>query len=104
MLCEHTIHLLLEKIYTSWRKRKVASLLMLDVSGAFDNVSHERLIHNMRKRGLPIEITDWIASYLTDRKTRIKLMRESATSSTSQQGSRKGRRSHRFYTCSITQT
>jgi hypothetical protein len=46
---------------------------MLDVSGAFDNVSHERLLHNMRKRGLPLEIISWTASYLTDRKTKIQL-------------------------------
>lgn len=71
--CEHGIHLLMEKIHTSWRKNKVASLLLLDVSGAFDNVSHERLLHNMRKRKLPMEIINWIASYLTDRVTCIKL-------------------------------
>ena len=71
--CEHAVHLLLEKVHSAWRKRKAASLLMLDVSGAFDNVSHERLLHNMRKRGLPLEIIEWTASYLTDRKTRIKL-------------------------------
>jgi exonuclease III len=71
--CEHAIHLLIEKVHTAWRKRKVASLLMLDVSGAFDNVSHTRLLHNLRKRGLPTEIIDWTASYLTDRKTQIRL-------------------------------
>jgi hypothetical protein len=71
--CEHAIHLLLEKVHSAWRKRKAASLLMLDVSGAFDNVSHKRLLHNMRKRGLPMEIIDWTASYLTDRKTKIRL-------------------------------
>jgi hypothetical protein len=46
---------------------------MLDVLGAFNNVSHERLLYNIRKRGLPLEIIKWTASYLTDRKTRIKL-------------------------------
>jgi ribonuclease HI len=71
--CEHAIHLLLEKVHSAWRRRNVASLLMLDVSGAFDNVSHERLLHNMRKRGLPLEIINWTASYLTGRKTKIKL-------------------------------
>ncbi|CZT13379.1 uncharacterized protein RAG0_16889 [Rhynchosporium agropyri] len=46
---------------------------MLDVSGAFDNVSYERLLYNMRKRRLPTEIVDWAESYLKDRTTRIKL-------------------------------
>ncbi len=71
--CEHAVHLMLEKIHTAWRKRKVASLLMLDVSGAFDNVSHERLLHNLRKRRLPLEIVYWISSYLKGRTTQIKL-------------------------------
>ena len=54
--CEYAIYLLLKRIHLMWRKRKVASLLMLDVSKAFDNVSYERLLHNIRKRGLLIEI------------------------------------------------
>ena len=32
--CEHGIHLLFEKVFAAWRQRKVASLLLLDVSGA----------------------------------------------------------------------
>lgn len=48
---EHVTHVLLERIYTAWyvSGTDVASLLLLDVSGAFDNVSHPRLIHNLRK-------------------------------------------------------
>jgi hypothetical protein len=71
--CEHAIHLLLEKAHTAWRRKKVASLLMLDVSGAFDNVSHARLLHNLQKRGLPLQLVKWIQSYLTNRKSRIRL-------------------------------
>ena len=71
--CEHAIHLVLEKVHTAWRKQKVASLLLLDVSGAFDNVSHTRLFHNLQKRGLPPEIIRWITSYLQDRTSQIKL-------------------------------
>jgi hypothetical protein len=71
--CEHAIHLLMEKVYKAWRRKKVASLLMLDVSGAFDNVSHARLLHNLRKRGLPLQLVQWIQSYLSNRRSRIKL-------------------------------
>jgi hypothetical protein len=46
----------MEKVYKAWRRKKVASLLMLDVSGAFDNVSHERLLHSLRKQGLPLQL------------------------------------------------
>ncbi len=51
----------------------MASLLMLDVEGAFDNVSHPRLIHNLRKRRIPQQTTKWIESFLSDRSTTIKM-------------------------------
>ncbi|RFU23573.1 hypothetical protein B7463_g12765, partial [Scytalidium lignicola] len=71
--CEHAIHMFTERIHSIWRKKKVASLLLLDVSGAFDNVSHRRLLHNMRKRGLPLQLVKWMASYLQNRKSKIRL-------------------------------
>jgi len=49
----------------------VASLLLLDVSGAFDNVSHKRLLHNLRKRKVDEHTVRWIASFLSDRHTHI---------------------------------
>lgn len=71
--CEHGIHLLFEKVFAAWRQRKVASLLLLDVSGAFDNVSHERLLHNLRKRGIHPQLVGWMGSYLQGRSTNIRL-------------------------------
>lgn len=41
---DHAIHLLLQRIHKAWADGKVASLLLLDVSGAFDNVSRQRLL------------------------------------------------------------
>ena len=41
----------------------------MDVAGAFNNVHHKRLTHNMRKRKIPKEITDWVLSFLSNRKT-----------------------------------
>ena len=51
----------------------MASLLSLDVAGAFDNVSYKRLLHNLRMRRTPTFITKWVASFLSDRKTSITL-------------------------------
>lgn len=70
---EHGIHLITERIYSSWREQKVSSMLSLDVSGAFDNVDHERLLHNMRKRGVHTRILDWLRSYLKRRVTTIRI-------------------------------
>ena len=49
---EHALHAVTSKIYEAWDQKtsQVASLLLLDVSGAFDNVSHIRLLHDLRKR------------------------------------------------------
>lgn len=63
--CDHVIHLLLEQIHASWRHDdRVASLLKLDVNGAFDNASHRRLLHNVRKRRAPQCIVRWVGSFL----------------------------------------
>jgi hypothetical protein len=41
-------------------KRSSTSTLFLDVKGAFPSVDINRLIHNMRKRGIPKKYTKWI--------------------------------------------
>jgi hypothetical protein len=71
---EHALHAVTAKIYEQWNNGKdgqVASLLLLDVSGAFDNVSHQRLLHNLRKRKVDESTVRWIASFLSDRHTCI---------------------------------
>ncbi|KAI1004438.1 hypothetical protein K3495_g3774 [Podosphaera aphanis] len=67
------VELLTEQIHTIWgkSKKRVASLLSLDISGAFDNVSHERLLHNLRQKDIPLWITQFIKSFLEGRTTSI---------------------------------
>lgn len=69
------VGLLTEQIHTIWGKdkKRAASILSLDISGAFDNVSHERLIHNMRIKGIPQWITNFTASFLERRTTSVVL-------------------------------
>jgi len=50
---------------------QVASALFMDVKGAFDNVSAERLVVTMKKMGLPFSIVDWVESFLSERKTQL---------------------------------
>jgi len=70
---EHAIHVIIERIYEAWNRPsgQVASLLLLDVSSAFDNVSHQRLLHNLRKRRVNEKTVTWIASFLSGRRTNI---------------------------------
>jgi len=70
---EYALHIVTNKIYEAWDKKtsEVASLLLLDVSGAFDNVSHTRLLHDLRKRRVDEKTVTWIASFLSNRHTNI---------------------------------
>lgn len=72
---EQAIHLLLERIHTTWKMipPHIASDLFLDVSGAFVHVSHKRLLHNLQKRGIDRDTVGWIASFLSDRTTTIRM-------------------------------
>lgn len=77
---EHAVHFLLQRIHQAWSEGKVATLLLLDVSGAYDNVSRERLLHNLRKRQVDENIVRWIDSFLRDRSTTLKLQEYTASS------------------------
>ena len=70
---EHAVHGLVEQIHAAWINGEVASMLLLGVSGAFDYVSHPRLIHNLQKRRIDKGITNWIQSVLRGRRTVIQL-------------------------------
>jgi hypothetical protein len=69
---DHVMQLLLDRIQRAWGMNRVASMVLLDVAGAYDNVSHERLLSNIKKLGLG-QLAPWVASFLTNRSTRIKL-------------------------------
>ena len=70
------LQLLTEQVHEIWNlpgPQQVATILSLDISGAFDHVSHKRLAHNLRKRKVPLPIIRWIQSFVTDRTTTIKV-------------------------------
>jgi hypothetical protein len=46
-------------------------MLSLDLAGAFDNVSHERLLAILRGKGFPTWLVRTIACFLQGRRTRI---------------------------------
>ena len=54
----------------------------MDVAGAFNNVHHERLIHNLKKRRLPINIAKWISSFLAKEKYATPIQRNKITINT----------------------
>ena len=63
--------LLTHSIKEAWRKKKVASVLFLNVQGAFPNVVKEILLHNMQLRSIPTKYTMGTKLILTGRKTKL---------------------------------
>jgi hypothetical protein len=69
---DHAIQLILDRVHRAWGRGKKVSMLLLDVAGAYDNVSHERLLYNISRLRLG-QFAPWIVSFLRDRSTRSKL-------------------------------
>ena len=68
---EDAMMILTENIYKAWKNKKIYTTVFMDVAGAFNNVHHERLIHNLKKRRLPTSIAKWIRSFLQKRSTQL---------------------------------
>ncbi len=45
---------------------------MMDVSAAYPNTSHQRLLQNLRKKRIDIKGVGWVALFLTNRQTIVK--------------------------------
>ena len=65
------MHLLAHKIKGAWRKQEVAAVLFLDIEGAFPNAVPSRLVHNMKRRGIPTKLADFTYEMLQDRSTTL---------------------------------
>jgi hypothetical protein len=66
------LELLSGTIQTAWKAKKaVVSVLGLDIAGAYDNVSHGRLLWVLQKMGFPEWLVQVVRSFLIERRTRI---------------------------------
>ncbi|EDN04750.1 predicted protein [Histoplasma mississippiense (nom. inval.)] len=60
------------QIRTVWQHPgQVASVLSLDMTGAYDKVLRERMVHILRRLGIPRDLVGWVASFMTNRKSTI---------------------------------
>lgn len=77
---ETALELLVESVHTVWdcNKKIVTSLLSLNVARAFDHVSHPRLLHNLRSKGIPEYMVKWTESFLRARSTSITIGRKTS--------------------------
>ncbi|KAJ7839727.1 hypothetical protein B0H14DRAFT_2786754, partial [Mycena olivaceomarginata] len=49
----------------------LVSVMFMNISQVFPSVNRERLLHNLRKRGVPENFVRWTASFVTDRYTHL---------------------------------
>lgn len=67
----HLILRLDKFVKDNWRCSRVVFILFLDVKGAYPHMYPPRLAHNMRKRGVPKKIIDWMIQNMNGRSTTI---------------------------------
>ena len=70
---DHVIHYLLKRISEIWTQEKIASLFLFDVAGAFDKISHTRILASLRARRIDSRIVRWMASFLSNRTTELQI-------------------------------
>ena len=66
------IHYLVYKIKDAWQKKQVASVLFLDIEGAFPNAVNGKLIANLTRRKVPTMIVKFVDNMLKGRSTHLK--------------------------------
>ena len=60
-------------VETALNKGLKATLLTMDIKGAFDRVLPGRLVRRLRKQGWPDKLVRWIQSFVTGRSVQIRL-------------------------------
>lgn len=58
--------MLMKTIHATWLREEITTVLLLNIMRAFDNLSHMRLIHNLRKRRIDDNMINWILSFLSN--------------------------------------
>lgn len=69
---ELAVKVVVDAVHTAWKHGAVASLLQLDIKGAFDTVNHVRLLDTLRSMGCPMWVVRWTKSFLTGREARLR--------------------------------
>lgn len=66
------IHALTDFTKKAWRAKEDVAVAFMDVKAAFPSTCIPRLVHDMRTRGVPKTLTDWLERKMEGRRTRIK--------------------------------
>ena len=70
--CEQAVSELLSQIVKGHKQNKLTVAIFLDLSKAFDTLSHDVLLNKLYKYGIRGTTLDWFKSYLTERTLQVK--------------------------------
>lgn len=65
--------ILTHDVEKTFNEERTASMLTLDVKGAFDAVLPEGVLYRIRVQDWPNNLVDWVGSYATGRSVRIRI-------------------------------
>ena len=71
--CEAAVRLVVQMVRAVWAQNSAASLLQLDLKGAFDRVHHEWLLVTLHRTGLPAQLLKWIKGWLHGRQSSMRV-------------------------------
>lgn len=73
--CGMALEMVTEQVHKVWQcgPGYAASILSLDMAGAYDNASHPRLLQILRSKGIPKWLVDVVQSFLKDRTSTIRI-------------------------------
>jgi hypothetical protein len=63
IVSKHVLHCIVETINSIWVNKKIATMLLLNIIKAFDNVSHFKLLYNLRKRRIKDIYLIWMKNF-----------------------------------------
>ncbi|KJZ70202.1 hypothetical protein HIM_10425 [Hirsutella minnesotensis 3608] len=63
---------LVHDIEEAFARKQVATLVTIDIQGAFDTVLRNRLILRLREQGWPPNLARWVGSFMEDRSARVR--------------------------------
>ncbi len=74
IVSKHALHYIIETINSIWVSKKITTMLLLNVIEIFDNVSHFKLLHNLRKRRIKSIYLIWVENFLSKKYIIFKLI------------------------------
>ena len=72
---EIILNLLVNQVHKIWRdKDYIISLLSLNITGAFNQVIHNRMIHVLRIKEILEQLTEWIKTFMLNKTSILMLL------------------------------